>query len=66
MFQDPNDLRIKGNLPSAACPLERCGTEDGMNGLVRFVISRAGGYVNGMCAAQLVDGGSTGTMPASY
>lgn len=59
--QDP---RVEGNVSSKIVPLERTGTEDEIAGLVLYLLSRAGGYVNG--SVQLVDGGRIGVVPGAY
>lgn len=64
IIKQPNDPRVEGNVSAQTCPLQRTGAEEDMNGLALFLISRAGGYVNGNI--QVTDGGRISVMPASY
>ncbi|KAH8694957.1 short chain dehydrogenase/reductase [Talaromyces proteolyticus] len=63
-FMQGLDPRIEGNVSSQICPLERTGSEEDINGLALFLISRAGAYVNG--CVQLIDGGRVAIFPAAY
>ncbi|KAJ7062360.1 hypothetical protein C8F01DRAFT_1252180 [Mycena amicta] len=45
-------------------PLKRAGTEEEIAGVILFLASPAGAYVNG--AVWLVDGGRIGSVPSSY
>ncbi|KAJ7205986.1 hypothetical protein GGX14DRAFT_643853 [Mycena pura] len=45
-------------------PLKRAGTEEEIAGVILFLASRSGAYVNG--AVWLVDGGRVGSVPSSY
>lgn len=45
-------------------PAHRFGTEEDMRGLILFLTSRAGAYLNG--AVMVSDGGRLGQMPASF
>ncbi|XHG03955.1 hypothetical protein AWENTII_007239 [Aspergillus wentii] len=45
-------------------PAERFGDEEDMSGVILFMASRAGAYMNGNVV--LVDGGSLSVMPATY
>ena len=48
----------------ATIPAHRVGSEEDLAGVVLFLTSRAGAYVNG--DVLLVDGGRLGQMPASF
>ncbi|KAH8905252.1 NAD(P)-binding protein [Coniochaeta sp. PMI_546] len=64
----PSDLsewtNKSGVLSSANFPAGRFGDEKDMAGVILFLASEAGGYVNGN--VMLVDGGSIGTIPGTY
>jgi NAD(P)-dependent dehydrogenase (short-subunit alcohol dehydrogenase family) len=45
-------------------PAERAGGETDIAGIILYLASRAGSFVNG--SVMLVDGGKTATMPATY
>ena len=45
-------------------PAERAGSADDMAGIILYLSSRAGSFVNG--SVMLVDGGKVATMPATY
>ncbi|KAI0762014.1 NAD-P-binding protein [Trametes elegans] len=49
---------------AAGVPLHRAGTIDDMGGLILYLASRAGAYVNG--TVQLIDGGRLLLFPSSY
>ena len=51
----PNS-RIEGSIPVKACPLGRSGTEEEIGGLILFLSSRAGSYVDG-CVHVMVSKG---------
>ncbi|KAH7360650.1 hypothetical protein BKA65DRAFT_391213 [Rhexocercosporidium sp. MPI-PUGE-AT-0058] len=45
-------------------PAERAGSDDDMAGVILYMASRAGAFLNG--SVMLVDGGKLATMPATY
>ena len=45
-------------------PAERAGSIEDMAGLIMYMTSRAGAFVNG--SVMLADGGKLATMPATY
>ena len=45
-------------------PAERAGSVEDMAGLILYMTSRAGSFVNG--SVMLADGGKLATMPATY
>ena len=45
-------------------PAERAGSIEDMAGLILYMTSRAGSFVNG--SVMLADGGKLATMPATY
>ena len=51
-------------LVQAGVPLGRAGTANDMAGLILFLASRAGSYVDG--AVQLTDGGRLSLFPSTY
>nr|GAT54345.1 2OG-Fe oxygenase [Mycena chlorophos] len=59
-------MAIRGAPPSFvdSVPLKRAGTEEEIAGVILFLASPAGAYVNG--AVWLVDGGRVGSVPSSY
>ena len=63
VMQGP-DPRIEGNIPPSLSPLERYGTEEDISGLILYLVSRAGGYVDG--CVQVTDGGRLAQVPATY
>ncbi|KAH9932700.1 NAD-P-binding protein [Epithele typhae] len=58
------DGLISDEYVRAGVPLHRAGTIDDMGGLVLFLTSRAGSYLNG--TVQLIDGGRLLLYPSSY
>ncbi|KAI0754592.1 NAD-P-binding protein [Daedaleopsis nitida] len=58
------DGLISDEYVRAGVPLHRAGTVDDMGGLILFLSSRAGAYVNG--TVQLIDGGRLLLYPSSY
>ncbi|PIL35180.1 hypothetical protein GSI_02970 [Ganoderma sinense ZZ0214-1] len=58
------DGLISDEYVKASVPLHRAGTIDDMGGLVLFLSSRAGAYLNG--TVQLIDGGRLLLYPSSY
>lgn len=63
-MRDAEDPRREGSLAGSLVPLERVGSEEDMAGAVLFLVSRAGGYVDGNVL--LTDGGRAGIMPCTY
>lgn len=63
MRAEGKDPGVEGGFPRALCPAERCGTEEDMAGVALFMMSRAGGYLNGNVIVP--DGGRLGEMPAT-
>lgn len=53
-----------GSFPRSVIPLTRGGSEEDMAGLVVWMVSASGGYING--AIMLTDGGRIGSVPASW
>jgi NAD(P)-dependent dehydrogenase (short-subunit alcohol dehydrogenase family) len=51
-------------VPPEVVPLGRYGTPEDIGGLVLFLASRAGAYVNG--AVHLTDGGRLGLFASTY
>lgn len=45
-------------------PAERAGSEEDMAGIILYLASRAGAYINGI--VMLVDGGKLATIPDTY
>lgn len=64
MKQTTKDPRVEGGLSTQICPLGRSGSEEDIAGVMLFLLSRAGAYVNG--CVQLVDGGRVSVLPATY
>ncbi|KAG5983302.1 hypothetical protein E4U55_000286 [Claviceps digitariae] len=56
--------REEGALDAKSVPLERIGTEEEYAGIVLFLTSKAGGYVDGNVI--LADGGRIATIPSTY
>lgn len=54
----------EGSFPSTLVPLTRSGSEQDFAGLVVWMASASGGYLNG--AIMLTDGGWTGSVPSVY
>ncbi|GAO16199.1 uncharacterized protein UV8b_05586 [Ustilaginoidea virens] len=64
MNSDKGDPRKAGALDGDLVPLTRVGSEEDYAGVVLFLTSKAGGYVDG--AIILIDGGRMGLIPNSY
>ncbi|KAG6165044.1 hypothetical protein E4U51_004677 [Claviceps purpurea] len=58
------DPREEGALDAQAVPLQRIGTEEDFAGIVLFLASKAGGFLDG--TVLLADGGRIATIPSSY
>lgn len=58
------DPRLEGSVPSGFIPLERVGSEEDMAGVVLFLASRAGSYIDG--TVLLTDGGRGSILPNTY
>jgi NAD(P)-dependent dehydrogenase (short-subunit alcohol dehydrogenase family) len=58
------DLTEEGAFARSYQPAERAGGEEDMAGMILFLASRAGAFVNG--SIMLIDGGKLSTMPATY
>ncbi|KAG5926678.1 hypothetical protein E4U42_003050 [Claviceps africana] len=58
------DPREEGTLDRKLVPLERIGTEQEYAGIVLFLTSKAGGYLDGNII--LADGGAVALIPGSY
>ena len=54
----------EGSFPRELIPLTRGGSEEDMAGLIVWMASASGGYLNG--AIMLTDGGRVGSVPATY
>lgn len=53
-----------GSHPASLIPLTRSGSEEDFAGLIIWMSSASGGYING--AMMLTDGGRTASVPATY
>lgn len=53
-----------GSFPRSMIPLTRGGSEEDFAGLIVWLASASGGYING--AIMLTDGGRIGSVPATY
>ncbi|KAG6010951.1 hypothetical protein E4U21_002621 [Claviceps maximensis] len=58
------DPRVEGALDSETVPLQRIGTEEDFAGIVLFLASKAGGFLDGNII--LADGGRIATIPSTY
>lgn len=58
------DLSEQGALARSYLPAERAGSKEDMAGIVLYLASQAGAYVNG--SVMLVDGGKLATVPSTY
>ena len=58
------DARVEGNVSSSLVPLQRVGTEQDFAGVVLFLASFAGGYIDGNII--ITDGGRISQLPNSY
>lgn len=58
------DLSIPGNMPKEASPALRAGSKEDIAGAILYLVSRAGGFVNGCLL--LTDGGVLGVRAATY
>jgi len=54
----------EGSFPASLIPLTRSGSEEDLAGLIIWMSSASGGYING--AIMLTDGGRIASVPASY
>jgi NAD(P)-dependent dehydrogenase (short-subunit alcohol dehydrogenase family) len=54
----------EGSHPASLIPLTRSGSEEDLAGLIIWMSSASGGYING--AMMLTDGGRVGSVPATY
>jgi len=61
---DPIIAKVGGAWPKEKLPLQRVGSEEDMAGVVLFVTSLAGGYLNGNVV--VTDGGRLSVMPGTY
>lgn len=57
-------LSEEGAFARSYLPAERAGSEEDMAGVILYMVSKAGAYVNG--SVMLVDGGKLATVPATY
>jgi NAD(P)-dependent dehydrogenase (short-subunit alcohol dehydrogenase family) len=55
---------VEGTFSKSEVPLTRTGDEQDMAGVILFLCSRAGGYINGNVV--VTDGGRLAVMPATY
>jgi len=55
---------VEGTIPKSEVPLTRTGDEQDMAGVILFLCSRAGGYLNGNVV--VTDGGRLAVLPAAY
>lgn len=63
----PSDMTkdlFEGGWASQSAPLQRPGDEEDMGGLILFLASRAGAYING--SAQITDGGRLSMFSSSF
>jgi NAD(P)-dependent dehydrogenase (short-subunit alcohol dehydrogenase family) len=58
------DLTEEGAFARSFLPAERAGSAADIAGVLLYLASRAGAYVNG--SVMLVDGGKIATVPATY
>lgn len=58
------DICDEGALARTYIPAERAGSDEDIAGVLLYLVSRAGSYMNG--SVLLVDGGKVATMPATY
>lgn len=58
------DPCVEGNVPTSLSPLGRYGSEEDMAGLILYLVSRAGTYVDG--CVQVADGGRLAQIPSTY
>lgn len=64
MFEGRGTGDSNGSFPRDIIPLTRSGGEEDMSGLILFLSSTAGGYLNGAIIAS--DGGRLSSMPSTY
>jgi len=63
--EGPNRLQSEQRtLPRSVVPLQRPGGQEDMSGVILFLASRAGAYING--TVMLSDGGRLSQMPSTY
>lgn len=58
------DVSEEGAFARSFLPAERAGSKEDIAGVLLYLSSRAGAYVNG--SVMLVDGGKIATVPATY
>jgi NAD(P)-dependent dehydrogenase (short-subunit alcohol dehydrogenase family) len=58
------DLTEEGVFSRSFLPAQRAGSKEDIAGVLLYLASRAGAYVNG--SVMLVDGGKIATVPATY
>ncbi|KAI1428591.1 NAD(P)-binding protein [Xylaria sp. FL1777] len=58
------DLSEEGAFSRSFLPAERAGSKEDIAGILLYLVSKAGAYVNG--SVMLVDGGKIATVPATY
>jgi NAD(P)-dependent dehydrogenase (short-subunit alcohol dehydrogenase family) len=63
-FISGTDSTVYGGVPAKFTPMQRAGSIEDMAGIMLFLTSRAGAYLNGTII--LNDGGYTATVPSSY
>ena len=58
------EITEDGAFARSYLPAERAGSEEDMAGIILYMVSKAGAYING--SVMLVDGGKLATVPATY
>ena len=58
------ELTEEGALAKGYLPAERAGSKEDLAGVMIYLASKAGAYVNG--SVMLVDGGKLATVPCTY
>jgi NAD(P)-dependent dehydrogenase (short-subunit alcohol dehydrogenase family) len=64
LMKSADNPRLEGSIPNTIIPLERVGSEEDMAGVVLFLASRAGSYIDG--TVLLTDGGRGSLLPTTY
>ena len=64
ILQTDNDVTEEGSLPSDLIPAGRSGAPEDIAGVILYLASRAGGYINGTTI--MADGGRLGQLHASF
>jgi NAD(P)-dependent dehydrogenase (short-subunit alcohol dehydrogenase family) len=59
-----NNFSTDGEFPRSVVPSQRAGTEEDMAGLILFLTSKGGAYING--SVLLTDGGRLSVVPSTY